>query len=626
MDNAIIHHTEPIINLSEIPSIPQQAMEAALGSYILSSSGWRHIFDESGDPESTNKGISPVDIYLVAGMAMAFADVLEKLLDKPCSQLQLLLARDTRPTGPVISEILIQTLLARGVRISYPGVAPIPEVTASCSLSDEYDGFIYVSASHNPPGYNGIKFGRNGAVMGGAAAEELITRFKEIIRNPSADKTIRALWSIEVSDMLRDVLHSSPGMKEHTLEYYRMFTAAVASGDLYICQQDQIYNTIRDFASTNGIGILADFNGSARTLSIDEHLLRSMGVSFRGIHTQPGVFAHRIVPEGEGLEDCRQALELAFSEDPSFLLGYVPDCDGDRGNIVYINENNAKAYPLEAQQVFALTVLSELAFLSLKHPEETKLAVVVNGPTSMRIDTLAAYFGATVFRAEVGEANVVALAQQLRQKGYQVRILGEGSNGGNITHPAQVRDPINTILSLLKLLTLRSKHEQVGLFDQWCRLSGKPGLYTDHFSLQDILDSLPSYTTTSAYESRAMIHINTQDHEQLKRRYEDLFIKRWTQDNDFFRSLGISAWREFNTIETSEIEGTGASVRQQSSTGGLKIAFYNREGTMTDYIWMRGSKTEPVFRILADCRGKDPSREQQLLSLQRSLVEQADTI
>jgi phosphoglucomutase len=52
----------------------------------------------------------------------------------------------------------------------------------------------------------------------------------------------------------------------------------------------------------------------------------------------------------------------------------------------------------------------------------------------------------------------------LREKGYIVRILGEGSAGGNITHPSAVRDPLNTVMALVKLLSVRTKAEKKGLF------------------------------------------------------------------------------------------------------------------------------------------------------------------
>jgi phosphoglucomutase len=42
------------------------------------------------------------------------------------------------------------------------------------------------------------------------------------------------------------------------------------------------------------------------------------------------------------------------------------------------------------------------------------------------------------------------------------------------------------------------------------------------------------------------------------------------------------------------------------------------------YIWMRGSGTEPVFRVMADAAGPDRRIERELLEWQRSMVARAD--
>jgi phosphomannomutase len=58
--------------------------------------------------------------------------------------------------------------------------------------------------------------------------------------------------------------------------------------------------------------------------------------------------------------------------------------------------------------------------------------------------------------------------------------------------------------------------------------------------------------------------------------------------------------------------------------GGLKIVFSDKIGQDTDFIWMRGSGTEPVFRIMADAEGNDQERHDYLLAWQRDLVSRAD--
>nr|AGS54009.1 phosphohexose mutase family protein [uncultured bacterium contig00160] len=263
---------------------------------------------------------------------------------------------------------------------------------------------------------------------------------------------------------------------------------------------------LKDNISKKPLGIVCDFNGSARTVSIDKDFFSSLGLKFECINSEPARIVHRIVPEGESLKPCEALLEKKHNHDASFTIGYVPDCDGDRGNLVIWDDAQAaegddvllnslstptkgrhiikKARALEAQEVFALACVAEFSHLvftgDLAFDENgkplSKTAVAINDPTSMRIDRIAESFGISVFRAEVGEANVVGLARKLREQGYIVRILGEGSAGGNITHPSAVRDPVNTVLALVKLLAVRSGNGKEGLFEIWCKRSGQTHL------------------------------------------------------------------------------------------------------------------------------------------------------
>lgn len=599
-----------------------EGLSHRVGQYILSASGWRAVF--APHQESSEATISTEDKILMMIAANLFAGQAARRCGKKTDELTLLVASDSRPTGESIILSMIPALLSLGTTVCHAYIAAAPEVMAASMLDSEYDGFIYISASHNPVGYNGIKFGYDGRVLSGAESEELITSFRETIRKQEVITSLLSESSRVSGQQITEVLDATLPHKERILEHYRIFTASVASSDLCICSQDQVYNTIRAQSDAVGLGIVCDFNGSARSCSIDRDLIESIGVGFKAIAETPGEFIHRIVPEGRSLDDCCRLLEASFQEDPSFSFGYVPDCDGDRGNIVCMDPGSGRASALAAQEVFALAVLSELAFLYHQGRGAESIAVVVNGPTSMRIDAIAGVFGAKVFRSEVGEASVVALADSLREEGYTVRILGEGSNGGNITHPAAVRDPLNTVLSFLKLLSYTDKNGQKGMFHLWCELSGNEDAYIPGFSLFDVLGTLPVYTTTSAFEDEAAMSIRSTDQERLKQNYEELFAAEFERQRDTFRGMGIHGYREFNTIGTQEIEGMGPASRKAGSTGGLKIVLLDAQGEWSDYLWMRGSKTEPVFRVLVDCRGSSAERHDWLLSFHRRLIEQAD--
>ncbi|MCL2759227.1 MAG: phosphatidylglycerol lysyltransferase, partial [Treponema sp.] len=351
------------------------------------------------------------------------------------------------------------------------------------------------------------------------------------------------------------------------------------------------------------LGIVCDFNGSARTVSIDKDFFSALGLGFKCINDKPGQIAHRIVPEGESLDPCVRLLEDVHREDPSFVLGYVPDCDGDRGNLVIYDDTIGKARALEAQEVFALACVAELSHLTWIFNNSPgalpKAAIAINDPTSMRIDKIAECFGVDVFRAEVGEANVVSLARKLRNEGYLVRILGEGSAGGNITHPSAVRDPINTVLAIVKMLAVRSIDGKPGLFEIWCKKSRQTEKYKSDFLISDIIASLPSFVTTPAYNKDAVMRIKTQDHVVLKDRYQEVFLREWEEQKEQLKTrFGIYGWEAiaYNGIT----EKRGIKRFGEAGKGGLKILFSDAKSNEIAYIWMRGSATEPVFRIMAD--------------------------
>ena len=386
---------------------------------------------------------------------------------------------------------------------------------------------------------------------------------------------------------------------------------------------------IRSALRERPIGILGELNGSARALSIDRRFFEGLGARVTLINDRPGQIVHRIVPEGRSLNLCRSELEKAHKKDGSYLLGYVPDNDGDRGNIVHIAANG-RADILDSQTLFALVALAESAWLEYNGELAQEdggrgAAIVINGPTSMRIDEIARAFGMDCFRSEVGEANVIALAERLRKEGRLIRLMGEGSNGGCIIHPAVVRDPLNSIASIIKLLTIREGARGPGLFQICCERLDRD--YSPDFTLDDVLDALPAYTSTSATEDISIMKIRSKDHKRLKAVWEEIFLQDWEKRRaELADRWGLESWLEINTEGTMEKIGFGPEYRSGAERGGLKILFSDSSGEAQAHIWMRGSKTEPVFRILADVRGARPQLETYLIQWQRSMIERADAL
>ncbi|MDR2900746.1 MAG: phosphatidylglycerol lysyltransferase [Treponema sp.] len=635
----MIHSPNAIpLTESDIPSI-EKNLTSAIEKLILSVSGWRTVFAKSGDENDPTPELAGTHTIIAAAAAAVFGAYLKSKSGK--DRPNIILGMDTRPTGSAIADIMMRTFLADNCNIRFAAVSAAPEIMAYAKKlgeKNEADGFVYISASHNPIGHNGLKFGLvDGGVIPGTEAAIMIDAFRTRMKSPSAVKDLVSLVQNCDTKALAEMYDHIDEVKTEALASYLSFTKEVISGYKDTNKQDDFIAVLKKGIAKKPLGIVIDFNGSARTISIDKDFLPSLGIKLHTMNDKPGEIVHRIVPEGESLEPCRLKLEELHKTDPSFIMGYMPDCDGDRGNLVIWDEGAGKARSLEAQEVFALCCVSELAHLvwtkELTYDASgnalNKAAVAINGPTSLRIDRIAEAFDVSVFRAETGEANVVGLARKLREQGYQVRIMGEGAAGGNITYPSAVRDPIDTVFALVKILTVLSDVEhsdqhRKGFFETWCDLAAQSEIFTPDFTLMDVTASLPAFTTTASYSEDGLLKVKTMDHSVLKNRYQEIFLREWEDKKaDLTSSYNIASWEAVAFVgmeEKRKLVHFG-----DAGKGGLKIIFKTEEDHEVACIWMRGSATEPVFRVIADVEGSDKQIEKYFIDWQRKMVMEADT-
>ncbi|MCL2792283.1 MAG: phosphatidylglycerol lysyltransferase [Spirochaetaceae bacterium] len=569
---------------------------------ILSASGWRKIFGENEESDSTI--IREQDKVILATAGEIFFNYIKKRTGNAFPE--IVVGIDSRPTGQGAAESVIRVLISLGCKIQYLHTCAAPEIMAYVKQK-KLDGFIYISASHNPKGYNGIKFGNEtGAVLGGEDSTMLIDTFKkEILDKGKISAIVKLLNSADIKK-LSDIAEKQKIWKKESYASYLDFNLRIARPDLSSAE-NIIEKLLLETGSCENLGIVGDLNGSARCTSIDEEFFKTLGIKSKFINTTPGKIISPILPEGKNLSLCKKEFEKAYKTDNSFIMGYMPDNDGDRGNLVYINSEGANAGEaeiLKAQELFALTCFAELLFITDSGiAGNKKIAVVVNDPTSTRIEKIAHQFGASVFRAEVGEANVVNLALKLINEGVFVRYLGEGSNGGSITLPATVRDPLNTISSIARLLNTKKAK-----------------------SIDSLLKTLPQFTTTETDDPLAKMVIKTEDHGILKNRYEEVFLLEWETKKKYLEEKAdIVSWEEINYMQTDAVTGMGSSIRGKKTKGGLKILFKDKQGVEKGFIWMRGSGTEPVFRVMADIEGENNPLERYLLNWQREMIEKADS-
>lgn len=109
-----------------------------------------------------NKDLTPKVSYAIG---CALVTLLQK--EQPQQRLQIVVGRDMRSHSLSLQENLIQGLLASGADVIDIGLVSTPAYFFAVSFL-KADGGVMVSASHNPPEYNGFKITRSmGAMMSG---------------------------------------------------------------------------------------------------------------------------------------------------------------------------------------------------------------------------------------------------------------------------------------------------------------------------------------------------------------------------------------------------------------------------------------------------------------------------
>ncbi|MFP4643087.1 MAG: hypothetical protein ACLFM0_01900 [Spirochaetales bacterium] len=765
-------------------------IQEAASAMIRSISGWRAVFASDGQTESKTPSISAPMQYLASAMALSYT----RLLAETGRHGRVLVACDGRPTGPAIADVMIRAFLYLGREVDFAGVLSSPHATALAAADSRIAGLAYITASHNPPGYNGVKWtDEQGRVLSGAEAKRLSEILDSVVTPWEFGESLRRLVVLCPKADVFPVVESQARVIERADAAYRDSVVTRAGRGVELSALKPLLRPVT---------VVADYNGGARGTGIDGELLGELGATLYALHPTPGDIAHTIEPEGAALDECRAEIESRLAGEEPVLLGYVADNDGDRGNLVFplprsqhapagaspagpetAHEDSAAPSSLtsvlESQHGFSLALIAELAWIAARgytgrpsdtSPEEScnlqttagdaaprassppaadagphassppaghagprassrpagdrKPAIVVNGATSLRIEEIAARFGVTVFRCEVGEINVVTAAERLRGEGWFVPFAGEGSNGGNITTPGTIRDPISTVISMLRLLALRPEAQTDSSFRQLLpgghpllvamqALAGSDHAHTESAGRDDkhptqaehhpihggpppdetgqapgwaqsgsgsdagrefswagresswaartpswaqpgvgpesswagresswaawdagltaafsaLNARLPAWTTTPVTSPDARIEVGPVTHEELKTRLESLLPEAVADAYMILdKHTGITPVRwEIRNFEGIECRiGAGSRDPDGDGTGGFAVWFVDATEKPFAFTWMRGSRTEPVFRTLADLRGGSEAGSSELLQWFQGCIRRAE--
>lgn len=313
----------------------------------------------------------------------------------------VVLTRDGRSHGPMLAEAIAAALTSAGRPVLDAGPAATP-TTGILVRAEQCAGGVQISASHNPPEYNGIKlFSAEGRVIPAEAGEAVRQRYLAGEAPPAAEE---------------------PGTVE---QLHNSVTAHL------MAIEDAVDV---DLIRSKQFRVLLDANHGAGAV-LGQPLLELLGCEVTVLGAEPdGQFAHTPEPTAENL-----ASVLPKVTELGAAVGFCQDPDADR--LALIDERGRY---VGEEYTLALCVEHVLS--------QDPGPVVTNCSTSRMTQDIAERHGVAFHHSAVGEANVV-------NKMIEVEAMLGGEGNGGVIDPriGPVRDSFIGMALTLEALATRGE-------------------------------------------------------------------------------------------------------------------------------------------------------------------------
>ena len=352
-------------------------------SLKISVSGVRGIVGESLTPQ------------LIASLAQAFGTYL--------GQGKVIVGQDPRNSGTMVKKAVLAGLLAVGCQPIDIGICPIPSILILTKEAKARGGMA-VTASHNPKGWNGLKFiNREGIFLNYYQMEEFL------------DIYYQGEFSLVEAEKHKNLKFEENPTEPHLKKLLSYFNV--------------------DIISQKKLKVVIDCCYGAGAM-LAPYFLEALGCQVTLVNTRPEVSPYHLQTFSENIGEIGRTIVEKTAD-----VGFIQDADADRLAII-----NEKGEPIGEE----LTLILATKHILSKNPG----AVVVNLSTSQAIDYIANQFNVPVIRTKVGEINVV---EQILSQQQKVAIGGEG-NGGVILpdiHPC--RDSFSAMGLILEYMAFSGK-------------------------------------------------------------------------------------------------------------------------------------------------------------------------
>jgi phosphomannomutase / phosphoglucomutase len=351
------------------------------------------LFGTNGIRGTVNTELTPI-------MAVNAATAIGTFFGKK----NLLVGYDARTSGPMFAKAVTSGLNATGCNVYNAGMAPTPALQFAVK-NHKFDGGVIITASHNPPQYNGIKVIWKDGIEISHKQEEKIEKIYY------KNKTQLAEWN------QLGISHELQNINDEYVEAIKTHVNIQAI-------QEKHFHVVVDAANSVG-GLTAP------------PLMRDLGCKITSLNANiDGTFPGRMPePRPENLAELAQTVKALNAD-----LGVAFDGDADRS--IFVDETGQIHM---GDKTFAVVLKQFLQ-------ENPNSQIVTPVSSSTLIKDVAVANKGTIIWTKVGSVTVSQEMKKVKAK------LGGEENGGVFYGPHQaVRDGAMTTALILEIMANTGK-------------------------------------------------------------------------------------------------------------------------------------------------------------------------
>ena len=466
-------------------------------------------------------------------------------------------------------EFSLQTALilnANGIKTYlFESLRPVPELSFAVRELHCTSG-IMITASHNPPKYNGYK------VYWDDGSQIVEPRDKEIIEKVRAKKDFKEIKTISKEEAVKKGLFNIIG-KEIDDKYIDTLKKLVLNPEIVKEQGKKLKI------------VYTPLHGTGNTVA--SRLLKELG--FENVYVVPeqekpdGNFPTVDYPNPEDKKAFKLALELAKKVDADVVLATDPDADRLG---IYAKDTKTGEYMTYTGNMSALLIaeyrISQMKEKGLLPKNGMLITTIVSSDLAKAI---ADYYGLECIEVLTGFKNIGAVIKKAEENKDKTYVFGfEESYGCLIGDYARDKDGISAVMSLCEA-TAYYKSKGMTLWDQMMKIYEKYGYYKED-QISIVLEG-----ADGAEKIKSMM-TNMRNKDILK--------------------IGEYKVNIFKDISKDYVKNMSTGKESKANLPKSNVLYYELE----DNAWccVRPSGTEPKIKLYMGVKGKDEEDATQKLN------------